>query len=231
MAVTAKEVEAFTFLGDLTQSTLARLCHLANRVQFEAGNLLYEQGAPPAGLFLIASGHVILYRQSGERLQILALAYPFECIGGESIANNNPNPYTAKAGSDCAAFCISPDDLHALLMQHPDFLGMFLRLVTQRLRQLTILVHDLAFRDVASRLAGVFIMLANAQQPPHKEGNIVIPRIFSQQELAAIVGTAREVISRTIKHFEQDGLIEKSGKSYIILDLKRLKDTAAQESR
>jgi CRP-like cAMP-binding protein len=217
---------------DLYPATIKQISAVAQIVSYAANDILYSQGDPPTGLFLVQSGYVILFRQSGEKSQILALVHTGEVFGGESIANNKPCPYTVRAVSRVEVLHIAPDDLQNLLQNYPDFLSLFLNLVTLRLRQLTALVHDLAFRDVSSRLAGVLLMLAQSQDETDKQGmDLVVPRLFSQQELASMVGTAREVVYRVLKQFEQDALIRKDGKTYIILDPKRLEQIAIQENR
>ena len=101
-------------------------------------------------------------------------------------------------------------------------------MVAQRLKQFVSLVHDLAFRDVTSRLATVLVTRAQNEGQPTNSG-ISIDRLLSQQEFAQMVGTAREVINRTFKRFEHDGLVRLTPDHILILDLERLINIAKQE--
>ena len=151
------------------------------------GSDLYRQGEPPSPLYTLQSGRVKLYRQSKEKCQILALPAPGDCLGAESLPTGAPSPYSATTLTPVTAICLSPDALQSLLDEHPDFQEVFLRLITNRLKQFVTLVHDLAFRDVTSRLAMVLVERADVEGQPHDDG-IMFDRLLSQQEFADMVG-------------------------------------------
>lgn len=114
--------------------------------------------------------------------------------------------------------------------QYPQFRVILLQLVTERLRQFATLVHNLAFRDVAARLATILVTRAVQDGMTIPDG-IVFPRLMTQGELATMVGTAREVVQRTFKKFEKSGIIRVSRKEIHILDLDMLKEIAEEETR
>ena len=229
MVVKEQQLSQHTIFEPLRPQTREHLAQIIDEVVFGAGEVLYSQGDPPVGLYYLTEGYVILYRQSSDKSQILALVQAGDCFGGESIANDKPSPYTAKVIAETSSFYITSENLQRLIQNYPDFLSLFLSIVTMRLRQLTGVVHDLAFRDVASRVAGVLLMLVQAGGQTQSDG-IHVPRVLSQQELAAMVGTAREVIYRTLKQFEQQDILQKTRQQYIILDLEKLTDIATQET-
>ena len=228
MPVKEQQLLHCSIFEPLRPQTREHLAQIVDEVVFEAGEVLYTQDDPPVGLYYLLEGYVILYRQSSEKSQILSLVQAGDCFGGESIANSKPSPYTAKVIAKTSIFYITPENLQNLIQDYPDFLSLFLTIVTQRLRQLTTVVHDLAFRDVAARVASVLLMLVEAGGQPYADG-IHVPRVLSQQELAATVGTAREVVYRTLKQFEQQQILQKTSKQYIILDLEKLSEIASKE--
>lgn len=217
----------FAGLSPRTQRCIAEKSVLA---EYPVGTDLYRQGDPPSGLYLLQSGRVKLYRQSKDKCQILALPAPGDCLGAESLPTGTPSPYSATTLTPVTAIGVAPHLLQALLDEHPDFQEAFLRLITERLKQFITLVHDLAFRDVTSRLATVLIIRAEAEGQLYDEG-IVFDRLLSQQEFADMVGTAREVVYRTFKKFEDDGLVHMTRTSILIRDLDRLRLIALQEAR
>lgn len=230
MDIPAEDILQIPLFAASTERTLTRLAQSASLVTFPRSAMLYEQGSPPTGLYIIKSGYVTLYRQSRKNSQILAVVRPPQCIGGESLPSQLPSPYTAKTISAVTAFYIPPAELYTLLNEYPDFLVAFLEIMTSRLRQLAKLVHDLAFRSVASRLAGVLLALAEA------DGNMTeagweVPHILSRKNLAEATGTAREVVHRTLKQFEEDGLIHQLRQAFIILDPDSLIEIATEEAR
>ncbi len=217
----------FAGLSPRTHRCIAEKALLA---EYGVGVTLYRQGEPPSGLFSLLSGRVKLYRQSKDKCQILALPAPGDSLGAESLSTGSPSPYTATTLSPVSVICLPPDALQLLLDEHPDFQEVFLRLITDRLKQFVTLVHDLAFRDVTSRLAVVLIARAEIEGKPHDDG-ILFDRLLSQQEFADMVGTAREVVYRTFKKFEDDDLIRMTHSTILIRDPDTLRTIALQESR
>ena len=120
--------------------------------------------------------------------------------------------------------------MRALLTECGDLQIAFLDLISARLRQFVGLVHSLAFRDVAARLATELLLRAEIEgQTVGSE--IHIDRILTQQELAATVGTAREVVYRVFKRFERDGVARLTRQQIIILDPTKLSHIARKELR
>ncbi len=224
---TLSRIHLFRVLSPRTHRCIAERAQL---VEYPAGADLYRQGDPPTGLFAILSGRVKLYRQSKDKCQILALPMPGDCLGAESLSTAMPSPYSATTLVPAATIQLAPDVLQSLLDEHADLQDVFLQLITGRLKQFVTLVHDLAFRDVASRLAIVLTILADAEGRPHDDG-IIFDRLLSQQEFAEMVGTAREVVYRVFRKFEDDGLIRLSRSSILIHNPDALRKIALQEAR
>lgn len=221
------KIQPFAVLSPHTQRCIAKKAVLA---EYRAGVDLYRQGDPPSALYVLQSGRVKLYRQSTGKCQILALPVPGDLLGAESLPTGAPSPFAATTLTPVVVIHVPPDALQQLLDEHPDFQEAFLKLITDRLKQFVTLVHDLAFRDVTSRVAIVLLARAEIEGQPHDEG-IIFDRLLSQQEFADTVGTAREVVYRTFKKFENDGLVRMTRSSIMIRDFDRLRTIALQESR
>jgi CRP/FNR family transcriptional regulator len=217
-------------LAKLRPETKQSIVHLAQMMTAPAGTIRYSQGEPPTGLFALQEGRVKLYRQSSERAQILAIPLPGECFGAESLATGESSPCTAAALTNVSAVYVPPNALRALLPDHADLQELLLEVAADRLRQLVLLVHDLAFRDVTSRLAAILAARAKAEGCATELG-ISLDRLLSQQEFAAMAGSAREVICRIFKKFENDGLLRLTRHNITILDLDGLLQLARREAR
>lgn len=222
------DIQLFKPLSSRTHRCLAEKGVLS---MYPAGVDLYRQGDPPSGLFALQSGRVKLYRRSKEKCQILALPIPGDCLGAESLPTGSLSPYSATTLTPVMAIIFPADVLQSLLDDHADFQEAFLCLITNRLKQFVTLVHDLAFRDVTSRLATVLLARAEVEGQPHETGGVCFDRLLSQQEYAEMVGTAREVVYRTFKKFEDEGLVKFTRHSILILDLDTLRAVALQEAR
>lgn len=229
--VTVDTLSSFPLFKPLSSRTLRCLAEKAVLAAYAVGADLYRQGDPPSGLFALQSGRVKLYRQSKEKCQILALPMPGDCLGAESLPTGAFNPYSATTLMPVTTITLPADVLQSLLDEHADFQEVFLRLITDRLKQFVTLVHDLAFRDVTSRLATVLLARAEVEGQPHMSGGVSFERLLSQQEFADMVGTAREVVYRTFKKFEDDGLVQFTRHNILIRDLDTLRAIALQEAR
>ena len=221
------QLQLFALLSPRTQRCIAEKAVLT---EYPPRVDLYLQGDPPSALYILQSGRVKLYRQSKDKCQILALPAPGDCLGAESLPTNAYSPYTATTLTSILAITLPPDVLQSLLDDFPDFQEVFLRLITDRLKQFVTLVHDLAFRDVTSRLAMVLVARAEVEGQPHEDG-IIFDRLLSQQEFAEMVGTAREVVYRTFKRFENDELVHMTRSTILVRDLETLRAIALQEAR
>lgn len=229
--VTVDSVASIPLFRTLSPRTHRCLAEKAVLAAFAAGADLYHQGDPPSGLFALQAGRVKLYRQSRDKCQILALPLPGDCLGGESLPTGAPSPYSATTLTPVIAITFPAGVLQSLLDEHADFQEVFLRLITDRLKQFVTLVHDLAFRDVTSRLATVLLARAEVEGQPHPAGGVSFDRLLSQQEFADMVGTAREVVYRTFRKFEADGLVQFTRYNILIRDLETLRAIAQQEAR
>jgi CRP-like cAMP-binding protein len=219
--------ECFRHLSAATQT---RVAQLAEQVAFAAGHVIFQQGDPPSGLYMLHAGRAKIYRHSKDREQILAVPLPGDCFGAETLSMESPSSMAAQALTDLSAIYVHPDYLRHLLAQTPDFREVLLEIVSLRLRQYVSLVHDLAFRDVTSRLAMVLVNRARAEGSLTDDG-IRIERLLSQQEFASMVGSAREVVNRVFKRLDSDGLVRFETRFITILNLEALTALAQQESR
>lgn len=229
MAVDYEEISKLSVFASLSPMTFERLAEYTLHTSCKAGTVFFEQGATASGLHILLAGQVILYRQSREKSQILSIVSSTQCFGGESIPNATPCPYTAKSIIPTEYYFIAPSQVHVLLNEHPDFLSCYLEVISRRLRQLTNLVHKLAFHDVTSRVAGVLLTLAESDSELTEDG-LRIPRVLSQKDLASMVGTAREVVYRTIRQFEEESILRQTRAAYFVLDLDRLVEIASAEA-
>lgn len=228
--VSLEQLLAIPLLQALSPRTQRCLAEKAVELSYEAHLDLYQQGDSPTGLYLLQRGRVKLYRHSKDKCQILALLVPGQCLGAESLPTDTPSPYAATTLSPVQVLFLPPGNLRVLLDELPDFQELFLRLITDKLKQFITLVHDLAFRDVTSRLAMVLLARAEAEGRPY-EGGIGIERLLSQQEYADMVGTAREVVYRTFRKFETEGLIQVTRTLILLHDLDKLRQIALHEAR
>jgi CRP/FNR family cyclic AMP-dependent transcriptional regulator len=230
VTVTTDMLARIPVFGQLPRDTLQQLATKAAVIQSEQDEVLCVQSVALRGLYALLDGYVKLYRQSGERTQILALLRVGDCFGTEALSDDAASPYYAATLTPVTLIFIPTETMLDLMQAHPAVRIVLLQMVTKRLRQFAALVHDLAFRDVTARLAGVILAQAEYDGIVSKEG-IRVPRLMTQSDLATMIGTAREVVQRTLKKLEDDHILQVSRKEFLILNIDQLRHIATEENR
>ncbi len=203
MSVSLEALKRAPYLAGLTLEALELVASRVIVRRFRKGDVVFLDGQPSEGLYLVASGCVRIYKVSPEgREQVLVMARPGDTFNEAPVFDGGPNPATAEALEPSVLYLLSKEDVLDLATQYPSISRGVLRVFASRLRYLTILVEDLSFRQVRSRVAKV--LLAWSEEPPGSGSR----RRLTQREIAAMAGSAREVVGRVIKSFEDTGAVQ-----------------------
>jgi len=222
-----KQISAFQSLSPLTFEGLSRT---ATTTEYPPNTIVFQQQDVLTGLYVIVSGYVKLYRKSKDRVQILAILRDEDFFGTECLTDNRMSSSFAATMTTTTIIHIPYDAMQSLLEINPVFRSAVLQMVTNRLRQFAQLVHNLAFRDVTARVAMLLVSRAEFDGIMTLDG-VRIPRLMTQNELATVIGTSREVVQRTFKKLSKMSLIEVSRKEILILNLDELRIIAEEENR
>jgi CRP/FNR family transcriptional regulator len=177
---------------------------------YEKGAFIYVEGETVPGIYIVVSGTVRLFRTSEDgREQDLFHASASESLNDASAFDGKPTIATAQAIEPTMLVLISGEALTALMRDHPQIALAVIREMAARLRDLARLAGDLSLRRVSSRMAGVLLRLAGARS---------VAELPTRNELAAMVGTVREVATRTLRQLEVGGVLRLEGRSVSILD-------------
>lgn len=191
-----------SFCAALPAATLADLAAIAALVQRSTGTLLQLEGDPAEAMYIVTKGRVKIARIAASgREQVLHILTPGQHFNAVAIFDGGPCPANAEALTDVALLALPRDAMRRVVEQHPSLAMALLQEFTGRLRQLVNLVENLALHTVQGRLANLLLSQAEAAE----RGEMVPP--LTQAEMAAHLGTVREMIGRTLKNFEALGLI------------------------
>jgi len=159
----------------------------------------------------VARGWVKVYKVSLEgREQVLTRLRPGQSLYLAPAFDGGPHPASAEALTEVILYALRREDFLWIVRHHPQVALTALQDLSAKLRHLTELVEDLSLRTVEGRLAKLLLKLA-------AEGD-VSPRRMTQQEMAAQLGTVREVVGRTLVELGRDGLISKERHRIVIVD-------------
>jgi CRP/FNR family transcriptional regulator, cyclic AMP receptor protein len=187
------------------------LCDVAKQVEqhaYRPGDYLTLEGEQADILFFVLSGRVRVSRTAADgREQILAMAGNGAIVNAVSLFDDHANLATARAMSPVICLTLRRMDLLGLIDRHPKLARAALRDLAHQLRDLVILVEDLAFRSVRERLARQLLREA-------REGTAEL----THQELAERTGTIREIAGRALRQLAQEGLVRLARGRVIVLD-------------
>lgn len=209
--------------ASLTEKELEALAARTIRRQFRRGELLFSEGDPCSGLFLVASGKIRIFKLAPSgREQLLAIEGPGSSFAELPVFDGGNYPAAASASEDAEVLFVSRKDFQNFCREHADVALKVLAVVGSRLRRLVGIIEDLSFTTVRQRLIALILRLAQASGSPSKEG-VRIELTMSHQDLAAELGTVRELVSRNLSRLQAEGFLEVDGRKIIVKDLPGLK--------
>ena len=222
-----KQVPIFS---DLSDQELTFLAARVGQRKFGEGELIFSEGEPCSGMFVVESGNVRIFKSSaGGREQVLSIDGPGGSVAELPVFDGGNYPASAQAITATALLFVSKQDFHTLCLQHPEVALKVLRVVGGRLRRLVGIIEELSFTTVRHRLAAVLVRLAKlARKPGSNESTFTLP--VNNNELAAQIGTVRELVSRNLSRLQSEGLIEMDGRKIVVSDLKRLESEVRESN-
>ncbi|MCX8021861.1 MAG: Crp/Fnr family transcriptional regulator [Syntrophorhabdaceae bacterium] len=193
---------------------------------FKKGEIVFSEGEEAGGFYLLKSGHIKIYKISFEgKEQILHLITPGEPFGEAPVFAGEKFPANAEALIDSEAFFFSRQAFIELVTRDPTIALNMLALLSRRLRQFAQLVENLSLKEVPQRLATYFLSLS--ENKGHKES---LELNISKGQLASILGTIPETLSRVLSKMVNHYLIRVQGRTIIIMDRKGLEALASGET-
>jgi CRP/FNR family transcriptional regulator len=215
-----RKTPLFASLTDKEMEALA--ARVSNR-RFERGALLFSEGDPCTGLFLVASGKIRIFKLSpAGREQVLAVEGPGSSFAELPVFDGGNYPASASALEDAEILFISRKDFQNFCREHPEVALKVLAVVGSRLRRLVGIIEDLSFTTVRQRLIALILRLTQASGTASKEG-VRVELTKTHQDLAAELGTVRELVSRNLSRLQAEGFLEVDGRRIIVKDLAALR--------
>ena len=208
----------------LTESELAFLAKRAVSRRYSAGESVFGEGEPCLGLYIIESGHVRIFKSSSSgREQVLSLDGPGSSIAEVPVFDGGVYPASATAVEDATLLFVDKQDFRALCLAHPQVGLKVLHVLGARLRRLVEIIEELSFTTVRHRLASYLLRLSQNSGKRTAEGTVVSLPV-NNQELAAQIGTVRELVSRNLSRLQAEGLLKIDGREVTLRNLEALEE-------
>ncbi len=189
------------------------------RVLYSPRSFIFRQGEPGQHLYLVLDGSVSVVvddnDQDSEQEMVVSYLNPGDFVGEMGLFGEETRTANLIARTECELAKISYEHFHQVRALFPDLLYALTTQIGVRLRNTTRKLTDLAFVDVAGRIAQTLIDLTH--QPDAMTHPAGMQIRVTRQELGRIVGCSREMAGRVLKALSEDGLIEVSGKTIVVL--------------
>ena len=215
MAVELEFLRSILYFSELSLAELESIRKLVFEKTADRAEVVLLEDESAENLYFVASGAVKVFKTSAEgKEQILSIVRPGESFNDVAIFDGGPNAASARAMGPVLLYGIKKQDMKAILRDHPQIALNVIKVLARRVRHLVSLVEDLSFRHVISRVAKILL--------EHVGGEMGRGPRLTQQEMAAMAGTAREVVGRSLKALEEEGAIKLDRHRIIITDKETL---------
>ena len=203
------------------------LCMIVVDQVFKRGQLIFSEGDEGNGFYVIISGRVKVFKLSPEgKEQILHIFGPGEPFGEVAVFAGERFPANAETLAESRVFFFPRPAFIELIGKNPTLALNMMAVLSGRLRRLTHLIEDLSLKEVPGRLAAYLLMLSEKNKRA-----VRIELEISKNQLASLLGTIPETLSRILTRMTREKLIKTDGKKIDIVNRKALEELASGETR
>jgi CRP-like cAMP-binding protein len=221
MSVQLETIRKLPLFSTCDASEIGGISTLFTERTVARNQVILLEGEQSDSLMFLTLGAAKVFRTSSEgKEQILDILRPGDPLNDVPIFDGGPNPYSVQAMSPVTLYQISKADLDATLLRCPAMAQTITKSLASQVRRLMALVEELSFKHVSSRIARILLEYMSDQLTPKQR--------LTQQEMAAMAGTVREVVGRALKSLEEIGAIKLDRHRIIIADAQALKDAAGE---
>ena len=208
--------------GGLSVEQLEKIKRIAVAKSFDRGQPVFWEGDEGTGFYIVVNGKVKVYKVSPEgKEQILHIYGPGQPFGEVPVFTGEHFPASAQAVVKSRLLFFPRQGFIDLISANPSLALNMLAVLSMRLRQFTVQVENLSLKEVPGRLATYLIYLSKEQ---NNASSVTLP--LSKGQLASLLGTIPETLSRIFNKMSSQGLIEVQGSDIHLLRWDELEDLA-----
>jgi CRP-like cAMP-binding protein len=218
--------QSIPYFAQLNPPALNEIKRQAHRHDYQAGALIFGEGEPCAGFYIVVEGLVRIYRTNVEgRLHTLSLLRPIATFNEVAAVDGGANPFHATAVTNVSLMVLSHSCLINLLAEQRTVLEAYVQQLAHLNREYIERLEDMTFRSIPARLAKLLL-----HETTYAEQIAETPTQLTQEEIASILGTTREVVGRSLRGLLNAGLLVKKGRQLFIIDREGLEALAETNS-
>jgi CRP/FNR family transcriptional regulator len=223
----AKHVSSIPFFEELPDEQIEDLCMIVVDQVFHRGQIVFSEGDDGTGFYVVISGRVKIFKLSPEgKEQILHIFGPGDPFGEAAVFSGQHFPANAEAMESSRIFFFPRGSFSDLIKDNPSLALNMLAILSKRLRRFANLIDDLSLKEVPGRLAAHLLYLSG-----QSENSEQLELNITKTQLASLLGTIPETLSRILGKMSKQGLIESDGRQIKILEREALEELAESGGR
>lgn len=206
----------------LNEDVLQEICTIAVQKDYDKGQFIFSEGDDGNGFYIVANGKVKIFKVSAEgKEQILHIFGQGEPFGEVPVFAGRPFPANAQAIVKTSLFFFPRNAFIEKITRNPSLALSMLGVLAMRLREFTVQIENLSLKEVPGRLSAYLLNLSDEQKSQD------IARLtISKNQIASLLGTIPETLSRIFTRMAAAGLIKVNGSDILILDRKGIENIA-----
>lgn len=216
--ISIEDLRKIRLLSSLDDGELEQLSKVLREQKVREGNYIFHEAEPAPSIMFIAEGGVKVTLMSREGKEIVVATLTAGDFFGEiALLTGEDRSANVIADQACRLLVLGQDEFHRHLLEQSGLALNMLQELAFRLRAATNKIGDLALYDVYCRVARTLKQLSKLQKLETGKDAYVVEKRPTHQELASMVGTSREMVTRALKDLEEDGYIHTEGKEVVIV--------------
>ena len=218
-------IEQIPLFAGLVDTQVQLLVAIVEKQKYQRGKVIFAEGEAANGLYVLYTGRVKIYKLSSEgKEQILHIFGPGEPFGEVAVFAGGQYPAYAEALESCETLFFPRKKFVELITKDPSMAMNMLAMLSKRLRYFTQLVENLSLKEVPQRLAAYLLVLDNTK---NKRDTVELD--IAKGQLASLIGTIPETLSRILNKMSNQGYIEVVGRQIRLIDRKSLESISMGE--
>lgn len=209
--------------SQLREKDLEKILSITVYKEYKKGSIIFMEGFKGTAFYFIKSGKIKIYKTSKDGKELILNIYGKNNVFAEVTIFNDVNyPATAEVIENSVVGIVNNSELEKLIKSNSDLALNLIKVLSKRLYNTQLKLKQIALNDTFSRTAETIIRLSEDHGRDLADG-LELRLDLSRQELANMIGTARETVSRILSQFKKEGALDISGKKIVIKDIEKLK--------
>lgn len=220
-------LKSIPIFSGLDENQLTRLSALARELTFSRGEIIFQEGEKADGFYIVGKGKVKVYKLSFEgKEQILHIYGPGKTFGEVPVFEGKHFPAASMALEPSTILFLPRQAFVDLITDSPALAMSMLADLARRLRAFTVQIENLSLKEVPARMAGYILTLAREAEAATGSVPDRVTLPISKAQLANLIGTTPETISRILKKMADAGLIGVETKDILLEDMDGLREVS-----